>query len=123
MSFCTAITCIDGRVQLPVIKYLQQRFGVKYVDLVTEAGINHVLALQVDDARISSINDRVDISIRRHKSVGIAVVGHYDCAANPASERQQAEHTRAAVLWVKDRFAGLPVIGLWVDRNWQVREI
>ncbi|MHC5086790.1 MAG: carbonic anhydrase, partial [Planctomycetota bacterium] len=26
MSFCTAINCMDGRVQLPVIPFLQNRF-------------------------------------------------------------------------------------------------
>ena len=31
MSFCTAVNCIDGRVQLPLIRYLQEGFGVLYV--------------------------------------------------------------------------------------------
>ena len=33
-SFCTAVTCIDGRVQLPVIHYLTRRFHVEFVDIV-----------------------------------------------------------------------------------------
>ena len=38
MSFYTAINCMDGRVQLPVIYYLKERFGVPYVDVITEPG-------------------------------------------------------------------------------------
>ena len=38
MSFCTVVNCMDGRVQLPVIRYLQERFEVPYVDSITEVG-------------------------------------------------------------------------------------
>jgi len=34
MSYCTVINCMDGRVQLPVIKYLKERFDVDYVDSI-----------------------------------------------------------------------------------------
>ena len=44
MKFYTVINCMDGRVQLPVIKYLQKRFNVEYVDSITEAGPNLVLS-------------------------------------------------------------------------------
>lgn len=43
MSFCTVINCIDGRVQMPVNQYMQQRFKVKYVDTITEPGPNLIL--------------------------------------------------------------------------------
>jgi hypothetical protein len=36
--FYTAINCMDGRVQMPVINYLAARFGADFVDSVTEAG-------------------------------------------------------------------------------------
>ena len=38
MSFYTTINCMDGRVQLPVISYLMERFGVQYVDAITGPG-------------------------------------------------------------------------------------
>ncbi|MGI9568583.1 MAG: carbonic anhydrase, partial [Desulfobulbia bacterium] len=34
MRFCSVISCMDGRVQLPVIRYLQKRFNVDYVDSI-----------------------------------------------------------------------------------------
>ncbi len=48
MSFCTTINCMDGRVQLPVIKYLQKHFNVDYVDSITEPGPNLILAKQTN---------------------------------------------------------------------------
>ena len=37
-TFATAINCMDGRVQLPVIKFLQERFKAEYVDIISEPG-------------------------------------------------------------------------------------
>ena len=44
MEFCTAINCMDGRVQIPVITYLKERFKADYVDVVSEPGPNRILA-------------------------------------------------------------------------------
>ena len=75
---------MDDRVQLPVIKYLQKRFDAEFVDSITEPGPNFILSEQRDSVSIQSILERLRISIERHKSIGIAVVGHHDCAGNPA---------------------------------------
>jgi hypothetical protein len=40
MSFCTAINCMDGRVQLPTITFLKKHFGIEHVDCITEAPNN-----------------------------------------------------------------------------------
>jgi hypothetical protein len=37
-NFVTAINCIDGRTQLPVINFAQKKYGIDYVDMVTEPG-------------------------------------------------------------------------------------
>lgn len=123
MSFCTAINCMDGRVQLPVIHYLQKRFGVDYVDVVTEPGPDATLARQTNRSAVESIWSRVDIAVQRHCSVGIAVVGHHDCAGNPSSKEQQAAQTRDAVEILRQRYREVTVIGLWVDEKWQVSEV
>jgi len=123
MSFCTAINCMDGRVQLPVIAYLKKRFKVEYVDTITEPGPNAILAKRINAAAVKSIHRRIRISVDRHKSVGIAVVGHADCAGNPAGEREQAEHTLGAVCYLKEMYPGLPVVGLWVNEAWEVSEV
>ena len=123
MSFCTAINCMDGRTQIPVIEFLKKRFGVEYVDMVTEPGPNGILAEQDNLRLVDSILERLWISVHKHQSAGIAVVGHHDCAGNPTDQRKQAEHTRAAIEYLEHRYNDLPIIGLWVDENWRVNEI
>ena len=51
MSFCTAINCMDGRTQLPVIEFLKDKFGVEFVDTITEPGPVRILADQPDSAQ------------------------------------------------------------------------
>ncbi len=123
MSFCTAINCMDGRTQIPVVKFLQNRFGCLYVDMITEPGPNKILAEQSDSLQAKSIFDRVDISLKNHGSRQIAVAGHYDCAGNPAKRHAQELHTRQAVNTLRSRYDGIEVIGLWVNELWRVNEL
>ncbi len=117
MSFCTVINCMDGRVQVPVIEYLQEYFDVKYVDSITEPGPNLILAEHKDTNYLNSIAKRIDISVNKHGSIGIAIVGHYDCAGNPATDEEQDNHTREAVKYIKRTYPNIKVIGLWVDKQ------
>ena len=113
---------MDGRVQIPVINYLRKRFNVDYVDCITEAGPNLILAEQKDEFLVQSILTRVKISIEKHFSVSVAIVGHYDCAWNPSSKEKQLMHLRDAVELLRQHFE-LPIIALWVDENWKVKEL
>lgn len=123
MTFCTAINCMDGRVQVPIITYLQERFGAAHVDVVSEPGPNRLLAGTTDPGTVESILKRVNISVEKHHSKGIAVIGHHDCAGNPASEEEQRLHTKEAVMMLRKKYPGIEIIGLWVDENWEVIEI
>ncbi len=123
MSFCTAINCMDGRIQLPVIEFLMKRFNVAFVDGITEPGPNLILATKTRPDLVESIFERIKISIEHHKSVGIAVIGHYDCAGNPANKDQQEEHTKEAMKLIGKQYSNIEIIGLWVDENWQVNEL
>ncbi|MFP4028421.1 MAG: carbonic anhydrase [Candidatus Brocadiia bacterium] len=123
MEFCTAINCMDGRVQLPVIRYLQKRFSVPHVDSITEPGPNLILAEQKDLTLVHSIIERASISVEKHKSVGIALAGHYDCAGNPAGKIAQIEHIEKGVTYLQSEFDNAEVTGLWVGASWEVQEI
>ncbi len=123
MKFCTAINCMDGRVQLPVINYLRQRFNVDYVDSITEPGPNLILSKQDNEALVQSILARVRISIKEHSSIAIAIVGHYDCAGNPALKEQQIQHLHKAVEFLRKQYEKIQIVSLWVDETWQVNEI
>jgi len=116
---------MDGRAQLPVIEYLQNRFDVKFVDMITEPGPNRLLAEaeEEDDGRVKSILLRCGISINNHGSVGIAVVGHHDCAGNPAEEAQQKRQIEQAISFLKQRWDTVEIIGLWLDADFRVHEL
>ena len=75
MSFYTAINCMDGRVQQPVLDYLRERFGVDHVDMITEPGPNRILAEGEPAHLVESIVSRLRISVEQHGSVGVAIVG------------------------------------------------
>ena len=123
MNFCTTINCMDGRVQLPVIQYLQKRFHVSYVDSITEPGPNLILAEQTHADLVRSIYNRLKISVRQHGSVGVAVVGHYDCAGNPSTQSEQTSQTIKSVRAIRQEYSDIEILGLWVDENWQVFEV
>lgn len=121
--YACAANCIDGRVQEPVIKYLKERCGVRYIDMVTEAGINLILAERNDPALIESIQKRMDISIRHHKAISIAIVGHPDCGGNPAGREEQIEHLRLAAETVMSFDFQRRIHLLWVEDNQRVEAV
>ncbi len=123
MRFCTALNCMDGRTQLPVIFYLQKRFRADYVDTITEPGMNLLLAGLADKWLLQRVLAKVGISVNAHKSVGLAVVGHHDCAGNPADKQTQLEQIRAAVDTLRRLYPDLPVIGLWLGSSFSVEEL
>jgi hypothetical protein len=123
MLFCTAVNCIDGRSQLPVIEFLKKRFGIDYVDNITEAAPVCILAGQTNRRQVQSIIDRIDISVKSHKSKGIAVVAHHDCTGNDIDKRKQLEHLEVSVKFIGGQYPAIETIGLWVDEKWAVNEI
>jgi len=123
VTFCTAVNCIDGRVQLPVIRYLQERLHVRYVDVVTEAGPVCFLADTVDSEARKSILRRVGMSVTTHGSTVVAVVAHADCAGNPEGKEHQIRQLVASAECIAESFPEAAVLGLWVDAEWTVREV
>jgi len=114
---------MDGRVQLPVNNYLQKRFNSEYVDTITEAGINKALAEFEHNSKVKAILDRVRISVEIHKSNGITIAGHHDCAGNPVTKEEQVKQIKKGVKFLKGKYSNIEIIGLWVDENWEVNEI
>lgn len=123
MSFGTVINCMDGRVQLPVLEYLRQRFGVDHVDSITEAGPDGILARQDDAEAVEAICRKVNISHTKHGSRWLAVVAHADCAGNPVSAEAHWQQLELAVRFLRQRFPAMAVLGLWVDEDWSVQEM
>ncbi len=122
-TFCTVINCMDGRVQLPVNKFLKTYFKAEFVDTITEPGPILILSKQTNKKLINSILRRTKISILSHKSKGIAVVGHYDCSGNPSKKKEQIVQIKKAIKFLKKRFSEKEIIGLWVNKRWEVTKI
>jgi carbonic anhydrase len=122
-TFVTTINCMDGRVQLPVIQYLREKYNVDYVDSITEPGPNRILAEKNDDFTIESIRKRVAISVEKHGSSLISIIGHFDCAGNPVDKKAQLKQLNEAVKTIKSWNSGVDIIKLWVDENWTVQEV
>ncbi|PAB60345.1 carbonic anhydrase [Anaeromicrobium sediminis] len=113
--FGTALNCIDGRTQIPVIKWLKENFHVDYVDSITEPGIDKVLS-QGEWIEIERLKEKVITSITAHRSSVVAVVGHYDCAANPVSDCKHFCDIVESTYVVKSWCFPVRVVGLWVDK-------
>lgn len=121
-TFGTAINCMDGRAQLPVIAWMKERYGLDYVDMITEAGADCVLT-QGTPEQVASVLARVHVSVDKHHSKVVAIVGHDDCAGNPCAPADHLGHIRRSV--AAARGWGLPaeVIGIWLDEGWQVQVV
>jgi hypothetical protein len=122
-QFATAINCLDGRVQAPVIIYMKTKYDVDYVDMITEPGPNQILAENNDVVLIESIKNRVAISVEKHNSKIIAIAGHYDCASNPTSEENQKRQISGAKNNIRKWYPNLKIIGLWITKNWIIYEV
>ena len=113
----TCLNCMDGRVQLPIITWIKANYPVDFVDVVTEAGMDNVLAKQED---ISEILRSIKISVNLNKSTRLFVVGHYDCRGNPVDEKRHREEIISAVKRLKPIWPSQEIMGLWVNAKWQV---
>lgn len=109
---------MDGRAQVPVIEFMRAYAGVDYVDMITEPGMDGVLAEKHSLELLQSIKDKLFLSLDKHRARIVAVCGHYDCAGNPVSQNKHKEHIRKAVKLVHSWDVRVPVVGLWIDEHW-----
>ena len=120
-KFGTCLNCMDGRVQLPVIQWIQKEYGLDYIDMITEAGMDGLLAR--DDVDITNIIEKINISLDKHNSGMIFIVGHFDCAGNAVEKGIHKEHINAAVNKVRSLFSKCEVVGIWVSDEWEAERI
>lgn len=115
---------MDGRVQEPLRVWIRKQFGVEYVDVVTQPGIDAILAGRgpegLDGPGIDLIRRMLAISVEKHNSGIIVISGHHDCAGNPVDDETHMEHVREAVRTVRRWVPDANVVGVWVGSDWQV---
>ena len=119
-KFATSITCMDGRIQIPLTNWIKENYSVDYVDTITEPGVDKKIA---EDADLESIKAKAAISINAHKSELIVISGHFDCAGNPVSDEQHISHIKKGMEVISSWNLGVKVIGVWVDDTWNVTPI
>ena len=119
-KFATSVSCIDGRIQIPLTNWIKENYSVDYVDTITEPGVDKNIT---KDSVIESIKTKARISIHAHKSELIVFSGHYNCAANPVSDEEHIEFIKKGVEAISSWSLGVKVVGVWVDDSWNVNPI
>ncbi len=122
-KFASAINCIDGRAQIPVINWIKKHYGVDHVDIITNAGPEKLLAEGKDRAGIDSIRMCLNVSITRHNSKLVVIAAHHNCAGNPAGKKIQLQQIRVAIKTIQSWHFDIAVVGLWVDEKWEAQEV
>lgn len=120
--FVTAINCIDGRVQLPVIHYMQKEYGADFVDNITIPGPEKHISMK-DMNLVERIKERIWISANAHHSKMLAIVGHSDCTANPITDDEHKHEIKMLVEEVKTWGLPMEIVGLFVDSSWNVQPV
>lgn len=121
--FGTAINCIDGRIQEPVIDFMKEKYDIDGVDMVTFPGVDGIISSSENSDEIALLRNAVSISIEKHHSRIIAVVGHFDCAGNPGNREHHYTHVRSAVHEVTSWNFPAQVFGLYVNEKQQIEEV
>ncbi len=113
-TFGTMINCIDGRAQAPAADWIKLHCNVTYVDTITTPGADRVVAEGPED-RIARLRNKVQISVERHFSPVVAVVGHFDCLANPCDFEERRELILQSTEVVRKWNLGTRIAGLYVN--------
>lgn len=126
-TFFTSVGCMDGRVQTPVLVFGQKKFGVKFADTITEAGLMGLLARDADGELLKSLKSKILISLEKHHSKGIVVHGHEECAGNPVAQDQHKKDVRKAAQTIDALIQNnTQIISVFVKRNekgWIARKL
>lgn len=113
---------MDGRAQLPVINWIKDNRGIEYADMITEPGMDGLLA-QKPLKELADILRKIDTSIRVHDTKEIILAAHHDCIGNPVSEEEHKKHVLKAVQKLKNLKPTMKITGLWVRSDWTAEAI
>lgn len=118
-TFATALNCMDGRTQEIVVKKIKEFAGVDYVDMITEPGVDGILAKNENLSLLEWVLTKVKISTEKHGSKYVAVVGHGDhCAGNPVDKDQHFKDIATSVGLVRSWVGpDVKVVGLYTESD------
>jgi carbonic anhydrase len=119
-KFGTSISCMDGRIQIPINNWIKKIHSVDYVDTITEPGVEKKISESID---IDKIKSKAEISIFKHNSGLVVVSGHHDCAGNPVSKEEHIEQIKKSIDIIKSWNYPIEVLGVWINDQWEVEQI
>jgi hypothetical protein len=120
-TFATCLNCIDGRIQLPVLKWIIENYSIDFVDMLTEPGMDGFLSHPGAD--LKEILRKIQITIDIHNSEDIFIVAHDDCAGNPVDKETHRNQVTHSVGLIKEFAPSCRVIGIWVDLDSNIEKI
>ncbi|MEK0369243.1 MAG: hypothetical protein QQN62_06550 [Nitrosopumilus sp.] len=119
-KFATSISCMDGRIQIPVNTWIKKNYSVDFVDTITAPGVEKKIS---ESTNVEQIKSMIEISIYKHKSSVIVISGHHDCAGNPVSKEEQVSQISKGIQNIKSWNYDAQVIGIWINENWEVEKV
>jgi carbonic anhydrase len=119
-TFATCLSCIDGRVAMPVTQFIKDKHGVAFVDYITEAGMDGFI---FQPGALEGILRKVDFSFKNHRSSILYIVGHTECSGNIVDDEQHKKDILAAVERLKRLRPSVAVGGLFVDKEWKASPV
>jgi hypothetical protein len=105
-QFFTTVGCIDGRSQLAVVTYARDLFKAAYPDTITGPGLAGQLAAGLSDQLLVDLREQLAISLDGHRSHGIVVHGHEDCAGHRVADDIHKQHVLAAARLIRELIDG-----------------
>lgn len=123
IRFAAAICCIDGRIQKTVRQFIKEKYQVDFVDMINKAGVDGILAENVRKSVIESIKEDTLISTNGHMTRYIAIVGHYDCAANPVDIDTHKQQILESLKLIFSWDLNCRIIGLFINKEWKVEVV
>ncbi len=122
-KFGTAINCMDGRVQLPIINWMKEQYRLDFVDMITEPGADKIVATGTFN-QLESIKNKVLVSVNAHGSRILVLAGHDDCAGNPVTPEQHKAHLLKAIEKILAWKLPLEkVIAVWINKDWRIEVV
>ncbi|NQV33969.1 MAG: hypothetical protein HQ515_14850 [Phycisphaeraceae bacterium] len=119
MPFCTVITCMDGRIQKPMMEFLAENYGYDSPDTITDAGPVKALSEAESDEYFHRICRCIDISVHNHDSKHIFIAGHHGCVGNPAPRTRQEDQLRIVANRIRVKYPACQVDIVYINEQWQ----
>ena len=118
---------MDGRIQKPLREFAREKFGVDFVDAITDRGglLRHLPGAE-NEGYVENMLQNIQVSLTAHNSKGIIMAGHQECAGYPIPGDQKRKEVVDAANLLRGKFAGIEIIPVFVVENeggWKVENL